>query len=261
MKNTLRTIFLAGAITLFPCKNLNKNDCNIVKYNKFTNFVEKNKNNLLTNFSTEFYKNKKEYKKLENKKQESFYEEYAKDYLTIYGAKLYSNEKLLSPDFIPDQEPYYKYHIRTGWDPEYFSSPRVVFRLKPKIRLLQYFLRNWKDKTFKVANKLWCKYHKTILNSNDPIVNIFKDAGINIDGEALEWVEVPEWRSGWTYREKELYWGETEIIMTVKWYSDELDDYIDIPAKKAWYKVSNIDNFKSTIANELSHEIQNSYFK
>ncbi|MEN9338497.1 MAG: hypothetical protein RI945_222 [Candidatus Parcubacteria bacterium] len=174
---------------------------------------------------------------LESKRQKSFYEEYAKDYHSLYGDSLYQNQELLSPDFSPKN-----------------------FRLTEKARLLQYFLRNGREKTFEATEKLGSKYHQTKLSTNDSLVQIFRDAGIDIEGEIIEWVEVPGGRSGGMSRDGKMYGGNNENIMTVEGYIEELDGWIMIPAQKAGYVVDTKDEFNKTVANEMSHEIQYKYF-
>lgn len=173
---------------------------------------------------------------LETKRQESFYEEYAK-YTKFYGDSLYSNHDLLSPDFKPGNS-----------------------RLTEETRLLQYFLRNGRQKTFEAAEKLGSKYHQTILSTADSITQIFGDAGINIEGETIEWVEVPEGRSGGMGRDGKMFGGNDEQIMTVEGYTEKLDDWILLPAQKAGYTIDTRDAFAGTVANEMSHEIQFKYF-
>lgn len=265
MKKIAKIIPLVAAITFSSC-NKNFDQKTIIDYNPnnekdlFISSTTQNiKNCMLSSDTADF---SIEEKKLEEKRQKNYHEEYVNELSLIYGDKLYTNKELLCSTFVPNQEPFYEYSLKQNPnDTNYYKSPKIIFRLTPPLRLFQYFLRNGKEETFKVAEQLGCKHHETILTSKDPIVSIFRDAGINIEGEKLNWIEVPNGRSGGTYRDGEKYGGNTEIIMTVKQYNENLDNYIGKPAKNAGYKISFKAKFQSVIANELSYEIQAKYFK
>jgi len=78
--------------------------------------------------------------------------------------------------------------------------------------------------------------------------------------ERVGWVSVPNGRSGGMNRYSERYGGETEIMMTVEAYSEEADGWILQPAEDAGYTVDTRQEHEGTIANELTHEIQNTHF-
>lgn len=184
----------------------------------------------------------KKEKQQEKLRQKSFYEDHAKEYPGLYGDRLYTNSELLDKKFSP-----------TVPDKSYF-------KLTPKVRILQYFLRNGREQTFSDAEKLGCKHHQTVLDNSQPITNLYKDAGIDLEGETINWLEVPDGRSGGILKDGQRYGGKTEIIMSVEAYKKELDDWIMLPAQKAGYKVDVQSGFQSTVANEMTHEIQFRYF-
>ncbi len=190
----------------------------------------------------ESQKNSEAREKLEELMQKSFYEDYAKEFSGSYGDRLYANPILIDQSFSP-----------TVPDKNYF-------KLTPKIRALHYFLRNGRVQTFTTAEKLGCQYHQTILDNSHPLENIFEDAGIDIEGERIDWLEVPDGRSGEMYREGSRYGGETESVMVVEAYTDKLDDWAMLPAQKAGYEVDARSEFQGAVANEMSHEIQHKYF-
>jgi hypothetical protein len=198
--------------------------------------------------------------KLEKLKQKSFYEDFAKRGLIYYGDRLYTNQELLNPKFIPDQAPFHREYSERFPNTTYSIPSRVVFNLNPEVRVLQYFLRNNREETLKNAKELGCQYHQTELDSSHPLENIFRDAGIDIEGEKVEWLEVFNGGSGSMHREGERYGGEDEIIMVVEKYTEELDEYCMLPAQNAGYEVDTVSEFESTVANEITHEIQHKYF-
>jgi hypothetical protein len=180
MKKTVPILTLIGAMALSSCGKNHKENKNDIYINNLELLSDSTKKNIKSCIEYTAVSLSPEEKIEEEKLQKSFYEEYAKDYSTLYGDRLYRNEELLCPEFNPPN-----------------------FNLVPYIRLLQYFFRNGKTKTFEVADELGCKYHQTILSENDPIATIFKDAGIDITGKAIQWIEVPEStqsRSGGLYR-------------------------------------------------------------
>lgn len=180
-----------------------------------------------------------EEKKLEELRQQSYYEDYAKKYPDLFGDRLYTNAELLCPDFAPDGR--------------FFPS---------WIRLMQYFLRNGKEKTFKAAEKLGCKYHATVLDENHVLSRLFANAGINITGETIGWIEIPGSIGGTlSHKEAKKYGGKDETIITIRSSHDNfLDHWVISPAKKAGYKVDLEKELEGTIANEMSHDIQCRYF-
>ncbi|MBI2410598.1 MAG: hypothetical protein HYV32_01710 [Candidatus Kerfeldbacteria bacterium] len=196
----------------------------------------------LTGIETVVNAQKEQEKKLEELRQKSFYEDYAQKFSGLYGDRLYTNSELLNPSFSP-----------TVPNKEYFT-------LTPKVRIHHYFLRNGRDKTFLAAEQLGCKHHQTTLDHSHPLEHIFQDAGIQLEGEKIDWLEVPDGRSGGMYREGHRYGGKTEIVMGIEAYTGELDDWFMSPAQKAGYTVDTQSAFDGTVANEITHEIQYKYF-
>jgi hypothetical protein len=169
--------------------------------------------------------------------QENYSAFYAKDFSILYGDRLYTNEELLSQSFKPKN-----------------------FSLPSSTRVMQYFLRNGRQKTFEAAEQLDAKHHQTKLVKNYSLTTLFEDANIHIEGKVLDWLEVMNDRSGGLNREKKYFLGEDEQIMIVDAFTGELDDFELKPAKKAGYKIDVEAEFKGVIVNELSHEIQYKYF-
>lgn len=200
-------------------------------------------------------------KRLEKLRQKSFYEDYAKNFSVVYGDRLYTNTELLDPHFTPDQEFFYKEYLKKYPDmADYYKSPRIVFRLTPEVRMLHYFLRNGREKTFAAAEKLGCQHRQTILDNAHPLENLFEDAGINIEGEKVDWLEVPEGRSGGVERDGKRYGGKTESFMVVQTFEEKLDADIEVRAQKAGYSVDVKKGFEGLVANEITHEIESAYF-
>jgi hypothetical protein len=160
-------------------------------------------------------------------------DEHMSEYPTIYGERLYETSELISGDC----------------------------GLKEHYRIYQYFLRNGRQETLKNADKIGTQYHRTELEKDHVLTKLFADAGINIQGEVLEWVEIPKGRSGSIDRDGEKYGGNSETIMLVEGgESYKNDKYVIKPAIEAGYDVNVAQEFSGTIANELSHEIQHKYF-
>lgn len=202
--------------------------------------------------------------KLEELIQKSYYEDYAKENLILYGDRLYTNSELLDTKFIPDQKIFYEYYLKEYPDSAsyFFTPPRIVFRLTPWLRLLQYFLRNGRERTFESAEKLGCKHHETLFDDSHPLTSLYAEAGISIKGEKIDWLEVPDSIiSGGMYRDGDKYGGETETVMQVEAFDGKLDDWVQIPAQKAGYKVDIKQEFEGEIANEMTHEILHKYFR
>jgi hypothetical protein len=178
-----------------------------------------------------------EERKLEQLMQRSFYEDYAKDYAILYGSKLYANSELFDQNF------------------KFVPDARAC-----EVRLLQFFLRNGREKTFESADRLGCRYHRTLLTEEHVMTRLFADAGIDIQGEEIEWVEVPGGRSGSVSREGTRYGGNDEIVMSVEGFTPVLDDWVQEPSRKAGYDVDPLAEFEGTVVNEMSHEIQHKFF-
>lgn len=169
--------------------------------------------------------------------QENYLEDYGNEYGILYGERLYTNSELLDNSFLENGK-----------------------LLEPNVKFFQFFLRNGKDLSLQYAHKLGCIHHETVLDQEHEITKLFKDAGIDIEGEAIDWVEVPEGRSGSLNREGERYGGKTELLMTVEQGNAGDKEWIIDPARKAGYDVDSLMMLKGVVANEMSHEIQEKYF-
>ena len=165
--------------------------------------------------------------------ERSFCEEYGNEFAILFKNRLFENDELLSPDC----------------------------ELKPDVRLLHYFLRNGRVKTLENAEKLGCKHHETLMTEKHPLALLFADAGIDIEGKRIDWIEVPEGKSGGMSRNGSKYGGEDELIMKVEGYTSALDDWCELPAQKAGYTVDDRQEWNGTVSNEMSHEILHSYFE
>lgn len=199
--------------------------------------------NLLSNEVFWWEKIEKDFDEIEALKQKSFYEDYVKNFSWLYGDRLYTNKELLSPDY----------------SPIIFWRGRL-FRISPNVRLLQFFLRNNKKYTLDNAENLWCIHHETLMDKKHILTKLFSEAGIDIEWEKIDWVEVPNWLNGSIIRDGERYGGKDEILMSVEKYTPLLNELEQRSAQKAWYNIDPKLDFEWTIANEISHEIQNKYF-
>ena len=197
---------------------------------------------------------------LEELRQRSFYEDYAKVLPTVYGDRLYTNAELLDRNFRPDQEPFLEHYLRDFPErADNKSFPMVLFELTPGVRFLQYFLRNGRERTLMDAERLGCKHRQTLLTESHVLTRLFSEADIDLQGEHIDWVEVPRRKSGVISREGARYGGNDEAVATVTAYSWS-DDQKESPARKAGYDVNPKAAFDGVVINEMTHEIQNKYF-
>ncbi len=177
---------------------------------------------------------------LEARQQNAYNEEFASDFPGLFGSKLYTNEELLDSNF---------------------KAEGVYSTSMPNLRLLQFFLRNGREATFGAAENLGAKHRRTELTHDHILTQLFRDAGIDVEGEMIDWLEVDsEIKSGGTFRDGERYGGGDEIILMVARHVDGLDPWIEVSAQDAGYRVDPQREQDSTIVNEMSHEIQNKYF-
>ncbi|MGV8086712.1 MAG: hypothetical protein ACP5N1_03705 [Candidatus Woesearchaeota archaeon] len=154
-----------------------------------------------------------------------------------YGFRLYTNEELLCDSFKPEDLP-----------------------LSPSVRVFHYFLRNGREATFEAAEELGAKYHQTKIDENHSLTSLFEEAGISLKDKIIDWIEVPESRSGSLEREKKYFLGKTEIILSVNAPSKKLDPMDQAPAKAAGYAVNPKADFNRVVVHEQFHEIQDKYF-
>lgn len=173
--------------------------------------------------------------RLEALRQKSFSE----DWPRTFGRRLYTNDELLNQDFTGDADSLFD------------------FALTPEIRITQYFLRNGRQKTIEDAKKLGCIDRITILDQSHPITQLYREGGADLNGEKIPWLEVPEGRSGGIDRDGKKYGGKTETIITVEAYDESSTSFALSEGKKAQdtgYKVDFGQEFKGTVANEMTHE-------
>ncbi|MGV8169260.1 MAG: hypothetical protein ACP5N3_04355 [Candidatus Nanoarchaeia archaeon] len=168
--------------------------------------------------------------------QNGFYEVYVVGWDSILGTRLYTNKELFS-DLFQNSD---------------------LFPVSLKVR--HYFLRNGKEATLEAAEKLGAKHRTALMTKNYSLTNLFNKAGINIEGEVLDLLEIPKGRSGCMEREKKYFLGEDERLMSVEAFTDEPDNFILEPARAAGYTIDRNAEFRGVVANELSHEIQGKYF-
>ncbi|MGV8161951.1 MAG: hypothetical protein ACP5N2_01290 [Candidatus Nanoarchaeia archaeon] len=169
--------------------------------------------------------------------QKGFYDLYVEPYNGFFGNRLYTNKELLTKSFKPSQV--------------FLTSTRVW----------HYFLRNGKEETLEAAEKLGAKHKVTVMTEDYSLTRLFEKVGIRLEGDSLDWLEIPLGRSGGIDREKKYFLGEDEWLLTVESLSDEPDNYILEPARKAGYIIDREAEFRGIVVNELSHEIQAKYFK
>lgn len=151
---------------------------------------------------------------------------------SVYGSKLFTEDELL---------------VNSPW-------------LTPEARIIQSFLLNWKDRTFEISNRLGWYPKIVILWPGITLYDLYKSAWIDTQWIRLTWIEIPNGRSGWINRIGKDYGWKDELLMTVASLKSEPDTWIDIPAKKAWYKFDMAKEHQWTVMNELSHALNNKIF-
>jgi hypothetical protein len=179
----------------------------------------------------------------EQKLQTMFYDQYVKEYSSLYWRKLHTNQELLCDDFIKQES------------------------LDTYYRVFQYFLRNWKQKLFVDAWKLWAEYKQKTLDWTEVITQVFADWWIYIKWEMVERIELQRtaWtRSGSIKRIWKEYWWDDEIVMMVEnpWQGIDstLDADILLPVQNAWWNPDIQAEYQWIIANEITHDILHKIF-
>ena len=187
----------------------------------------------------EINKDKKSIERLREDILQKNFKKFLKFHVLADGEKLYTNKELLS-----------KNPIKIG----------KYSNLKPSARLFQFFLRNGRKKTFENAEKLGSKYHETIITESSVLGSIFNEAGIDIIGEKISWIETPEGETGSVNRFKKYFGGKDEEFLSVETYNEnkKVTPFgTEANAMRVGYPYSRKKEWNGTVNNEMLHELIN----